>query len=131
MILTTRTAQVNPFTSPDQISHSRWRALGGPEHVLVAALLVDELAVRVAGQVRAQHFQNPVLHDAAAVLFGSISTDGICDVEKMVRLLRQRHRPERIEIDLAVVDRIRAFIVESDVQAALAEIAATPNGAAA
>jgi len=119
----------NLSSSPDQISRSRWRALGGPEHVLVTALFVDDLAADVSGQLRAHHFHNTVLRDAAAFAFGSISTLGVADVETILRLLYQRHRLERVEIELAVIDRMRAVIVKADVQAALAEIAASPNGA--
>ena len=126
MILTARTAQVNPAL---ETPHRRTSAmsLGTAEHVLVAGLMVDDLARMIAPKLREHHFEDRLLGDAAAF---AVWMFGVADVKLIGGLLRRRHhRPERVALELRVIRRLMDVITEADVHDALAEIEARCRGA--
>ena len=116
---------------PSGAAGEKLELLGDARHVVIAALLRDDLGPRVAARLRRRHFDDPVLRDAAAFAVGSISTFGVAEWGTLRRLLLRTHRRERVELELQVIDRFVQFITMADADAALTQLGATSNRAEA
>ena len=104
--------------------------IGDARHVAIAGLLRDDLARQAASGLHRRHFDDDhVLRDAAAFAVGSISTFGIAEVETIRRLLLRNYRPERVGLELQVIQQLTQFITAADLAAALLELEATADGA--